>query len=95
MFRNKERQEVFGLRKYKGVGLASAVICMTFLAPSVMAEETTNVHASNTDNTAVDGESTVPNILKPNSTTPPPMTHLTTVLTLFECQRLVRSPTTN
>ena len=70
-----KRQEAFGLRKYKGYGLSSAVVGLSFLVPSVMAEETTNVHATNLDNTAVkpavDGENVAPKSLKPNTTTPP------------------------
>ena len=41
----KDKKEYYSLRKFKGVGLASALVGLAFLSPSVMAEE---VATSNT-----------------------------------------------
>ena len=35
----KDKKEYYSLRKFKGVGLASALVGLAFLSPSVMAEE--------------------------------------------------------
>lgn len=35
----QERKEFYSLRKFKGVGLASALVGLAFLSPSVLAEE--------------------------------------------------------
>lgn len=43
MFRDKK--EYYSLRKFKGVGLASALVGLAFLSPSVLAEETANLSA--------------------------------------------------
>ena len=40
----REKKEYYSLRKFKGVGLASAVIGAMILSPSVLAEE---VHSGN------------------------------------------------
>lgn len=40
-----EKKEYYSLRKFKGVGLASALVGLAFLSPSVLAEETVNPSA--------------------------------------------------
>ena len=45
----KDKKEYYSLRKFKGVGLASAVVGLAFLAPSVMAEETATINVSGSD----------------------------------------------
>lgn len=45
----KDKKEYYSLRKFKGVGLASALVGLAFLAPSVMAEETATVSATSGD----------------------------------------------
>lgn len=69
----KDKKEYYSLRKFKGVGLASAVVGLTFLAPSVMAEETATTNVSGSDIISVkpiDDKSTVaedaPKILEQN-----------------------------
>ena len=78
----KDKKEYYSLRKFKGVGLASALVGLAFLAPSVMAEETATVSATSgdvslvksvdesTDSTIVVSKSSVeksaPEILEPN-----------------------------
>ena len=41
----KDKKEYYSLRKFKGVGLASALVGLVFLSPSVLAEETVNPSA--------------------------------------------------
>ena len=43
----KDKKEYYSLRKFKGVGLASAVVGLAFLSPSVLAEENTINSQSN------------------------------------------------
>ena len=43
----KDKKEYYSLRKFKGVGLASALVGLAFLAPSVMAEETATINVDN------------------------------------------------
>ena len=78
----KDKKEYYSLRKFKGVGLASALVGLAFLAPNVMAEETATVSATSgdvslvksvdesTDSTIVVSKSSVeksaPEILEPN-----------------------------
>ena len=45
----KDKKEYYSLRKFKGVGLASALVGLAFLAPNVMAEETATVSATSGD----------------------------------------------
>ena len=43
----KDKKEYYSLRKFKGVGLASALVGLAFLAPNVMAEETATINVDN------------------------------------------------
>lgn len=43
----KDKKEYYSLRKFKGVGLASALVGLAFLSPSVLAEEVVTVSADN------------------------------------------------
>ena len=45
----KDKKEYYSLRKFKGVGLASALVGLAFLAPNVMAEEIATVSATSGD----------------------------------------------
>ena len=45
----KDKKEYYSLRKFKGVGLASALVGLVFLSPSVLAEETVNPSAHTGD----------------------------------------------
>lgn len=36
----KDKKEYYSLRKFKGVGLASALVGLAFLSPNVLAETT-------------------------------------------------------
>ena len=59
----KDKKEYYSLRKFKGVGLASAVVGLALLTPSVMAEE----HMLNIENKNVDTTlSVVENDMTPN-----------------------------
>ena len=43
----KDKKEYYSLRKFKGVGLASALVGLAFLSPNVLAEEVVTVTADN------------------------------------------------
>lgn len=60
----KDKKEYYSLRKFKGVGLASAVVGLAILSPSVLAEEVSTY--SNTDKVSLvkstDNDSNVSNL---------------------------------
>ena len=60
MFRDKK--EYYSLRKFKGIGLASALVGLAFLSPSVLAEEraTSSASAGEVGATTPTSESTAP-----------------------------------
>lgn len=53
----KDKKEYYSLRKFKGVGLASALVGLAFLSPSVMAEEVATSNTSTGDVSVVSSSS--------------------------------------